>query len=98
MYIFWNKQPYGELRLYSMVDFFHYQLMSILTTKVDRILDENQTYDPTINFGKGKLVHNLLQFSVENGLHTLPILVSALPVVPLTNTTRNQLHSILNVK
>ena len=47
-----------------MVDFVHYQLMSCLTSKIDQILENNQTYDPTINFGKGKSVFNLLQFSV----------------------------------
>ena len=85
MYIFWNKQPYSELRLFSMIDFLHYQLMSSLTAKIDRILDENQTYDPTINFGKGKTVNNLLQFAVENGLNSLPILFNAIPIAFLTN-------------
>ena len=64
MYIFWDKAMTAELRLYSMVDFLHYQLMSSLTAKVDRILSDNQTYDPTINFGKGKSIQNLMQFAI----------------------------------
>lgn len=98
MYIFWDKAMTAELRLYSMVDFLHYQLISSLTSKVDRILDENQTYDPTINFGKGRSIQNLLQYSIENGLHSLPILFNAIPSLPMTNQARSLIQSILNIK
>lgn len=81
-----------------MIDFLHYQLMSSLTAKIDRILDDNQTYDPTINFGKGKTVSNLLQFAVENGLNSLPILFNAIPIAFLTNQIRIQIYSTINVK
>ena len=98
MYIFWDKAMHAELRLYSMVDFLHYQLMSSLTAKVDQILDENQTYDPTINFGKGRVVQNLLQYAIENGLHSLPLLFNALPSLVLTNQVRSQIQSAVNIK
>ena len=98
MYIFWDKAMTSELRLYSMVDFLHYQLMSSLTGKVDRILSANQTYDPTINFGKGRSIQNLMQFAIENGLYSLPILFNALPSLPLTNQVRSQVSSIMNIK
>ena len=64
MYIFWDKAMTAELRLFSMVDFLHYQLMSSLTAKIDKILISNQTYDPTINFGKGRTIQNLMHYAI----------------------------------
>ena len=98
MYIFWCKVPYSDLRVFSMVEMLHYQLMSCLTSKVNSIIDQNQTYDPTINFGKGPAVVNLLQYALQNGLHSAPILFNAAPILLLSNQTRNQISSILNVK
>ena len=98
LYIIWNKKEYSDLRLYSMVDFVHYQLMSSLTAKIDKILDENQTYDPAINFGKGKSVSNLLQFAVENGLNSLPTLFNAIPIAFMTNQVRTLINSAINIK
>ena len=40
--------------LYGMMEFVHQQLQSCLTGKVNAILDTNQTYDPSVNFGKNK--------------------------------------------
>lgn len=40
--------------LLGMMEFVHVQLQSCLTGKVNAILDTNQTYDPSINFGKNK--------------------------------------------
>ena len=71
-----------------MVEMVHYQLMSIFTIKVNNILESNQTYDPTINFGKGRSAYNLLQFAIENGLSSLPVQFNALPILTLTNSIR----------
>lgn len=98
MYIFWSKANYSDLRLYSIVEILHYQLMSCLTSKVNAIIDQNQTYDPTINFGKGPAVTNLLQYAFQNGLYSIPTLFNALPILQLSNQIRNQINSILNVK
>lgn len=98
MYIFWAKADFADLRLYSMVEMLHYQLMSCLTSKVNAIIDQNQTYDPTINFGKGPAVTNLLQYALQNGLHSLPILLNAASILMLSNQVRSQVSSILNVK
>lgn len=98
MYIFWAKAEYADLRLYSMVEMLHYQLMSCLTSKVNAIIDQNQTYDPTINFGKGPAVMNLLQYALTNGLNSLPVLFNAAPILLLSNQARNQISSILNIK
>lgn len=87
-YIFWDKADRPELQLYSMVEMLHYQLMSCFTSKVNNILETNQTYDPTINFGKGRSAYNLLQFSIENGLHSLPVLFDSLPILMLSNSNR----------
>lgn len=98
MYIFWAKASYADLRLYSMVEMLHYQLMSCLTSKVNAIIDQNQTYDPTINFGKGPAVINLLQYALMNGLNSLPVLFNAAPILLLSNQVRSQISSILSVK
>lgn len=98
MYIFWSKANYSDLRLYSIVEILHYQLMSCLTSKVNAIIDQNQTYDPTINFGKGPAVTNLLQYAFQNGFYSIPTLFNALPILQLSNQIRNQINSILNVK
>jgi hypothetical protein len=100
MYIFWSKSYLADLRLFSMVEILHYQLMSSLTTKVNRIIDENHTYDPTVNFGKSSssTIVNLLQYALTNGLHGLPILFNAIPILIMSNQDRSQIHSILNVK
>ena len=97
-YIFWTKSSYSDLRLYSVVEILHYQLMSCLTSKVNSIIDQNQTYDPTINFGRSTAVVNLLQYAVQNGLHSIPILFNAAPILLLPNQIRNQISSIMNVK
>lgn len=38
MYIFWSKTDFADLRLYSMVEMLHYQLMSCLTSKVNALI------------------------------------------------------------
>lgn len=81
-----------------MVEMLHYQLMSCLTSKVNAIIDQNQTYDPTINFGKGPAVINLLQYALMNGLNSLPVLFNAAPILLLSNQVRTQISSILSVK
>ena len=81
-----------------MIDFLHYQLMSSLTSKVDTHIDNDQRYDPTINFGKGKSVYNLLNYSIENGLNSLPALFNAIPILFLTNQIRSQIYSTINIK
>lgn len=81
-----------------MVEMLHYQLMSCLTSKVNAIIDQNQTYDPTINFGKGPAVINLLQYALMNGLNSLPVLFNAAPILLLSNQVRSQISSILSVK
>lgn len=43
-----------QAMLLGMMEFVHVQLQSCLTGKVNAILDTNQTYDPSINFGKNK--------------------------------------------
>eukprot|EP00919_Chromeraceae_sp_WS-2016_P074353 GHVR01175931.1.p1 GENE.GHVR01175931.1~~GHVR01175931.1.p1 ORF type:complete len:130 (-),score=6.43 GHVR01175931.1:2324-2713(-) len=78
-----------------MVDFLHYQLISSLTSKVNKVLDEDQTCDPTIYFGKGRGVHNLLYYAIANGLYSLPIIMNALPLMQLTASTRHSITSIL---
>jgi hypothetical protein len=100
MYIFWSKSKFADLRLFSMVEMLHYQLMSSLTSKVNSIIDDNNTYDPTINFGKSSssTIVNLLQYALTNGLHGLPILFNAIPILNLTNQDRVIISSILNVK
>jgi hypothetical protein len=42
----------NKVTLYGMIELVHHQLMSCLTGKVNNILETNQTYDPSINFGK----------------------------------------------
>jgi hypothetical protein len=83
-----------------MIEMVHYQLMSSLTSKVNSIIDENQTYDPTINFGKpsSSTIVNLLQYALINGLHDLPILFNAIPILIMSSQDRAQINSILNVK
>lgn len=76
----------------------HYQLMSSLTSKVNTIIDQNQAYDPTINFGKTSVVTNLLQYALINGLNSIPTLFNAVPVLLYSNQVRSQISSILNVK
>jgi hypothetical protein len=78
-----------------MIEFLHYQLRSSLTEKVNTILEENQTYDPTINFGRGKAVCNMFHYAVMNGLYSLPILFGALPPLPLKQNVRMQIHQFL---
>ena len=98
VYIFWSKCEYSDLRLFSMVEMLHYQLMSSLTSKVNSIIDQNQAYDPTINFGKTSVVTNLLQYALQNGLNSLPTLFNAAPVLLMSNQVRSQISSIMNVK
>jgi hypothetical protein len=100
IYIFWMKGTFSDLRLFSMIEMLHYQLMSSLTSKVNSIIDNNQTYDPTVNFGKSSsnTIVNLLQYAQTNGLHGLPILFNAIPILIMSNQDRNIINSILNVK
>lgn len=98
MYIFWNKGEYTDLRLFSMAEMLHYQLMSSLTSKVNTIIDQNQAYDPTINFGKTSVVTNLLQYALVNGLNSIPTLFNAVPVLLYSNQVRSQISSILSLK
>ncbi len=62
---------------------------------MNNILNENQTYDPTINFGKGRAIHNLLSYSILNGLYSLPILFNSLPILTLKTTIRSTIYNIL---
>jgi len=81
-----------------MVEMLHYQLMSCLTSKINALIEERQTYDPTVNFGKTSVVVNLLQYALTNGLNSLPTLFNTVPVLMLTNQARNLISNILNVK
>lgn len=71
-----------------MVEMAHYQLMSCFTGKVNSILETNQTYDPTINFGKGRSAYSLLQYAILNGLDSLPVIFNSLPIMVIPNTVR----------
>jgi len=77
-----------------MIDFVHHQLMSCLTGQVNTILETNQTYDPSINFGKTRPEHLLLHYAFTNGLHSLPIAFNALPIMPLPSATRTWLLNL----
>ena len=78
-----------------MIEFVHHQLQSCLTGKVNEILETNQTYDPSVNFGKTKTEHLLLHYAFTNGLYSLPIAFKAIPVMPLPSQTRQALLSML---
>ena len=73
----------------------HHQLQSCLTGKVNAVLDTNQTYDPSINFGKTKNEQLLLHYAVSNGLYSLPVLFNAIPVLPLPSQARTVLYGML---
>jgi hypothetical protein len=83
------------MTLYAMMELVHHQLMSCLTGKVNAILESNQTYDPAVNFGKNRTEHLLLHYAFENGLYSLPILLNAVPVLPLPQATRSTIYSLL---
>jgi hypothetical protein len=83
------------MTLYAMMELVHHQLMSCLTGKVNAIIDSNQTYDPAVNFGKNRTEHLLLHYAFENGLSSLPILMNAVPVLPLPQSTRSAIYSLL---
>ena len=74
--------------LYGMMEFVHQQLQSCLTGKVNAILDTNQTYDPSVNFGKNKNENKLLHYAFTNGLYSLPIAFNAIPMMPLPSLAR----------
>ena len=95
MYISWSKGNTSEVTLYGMMEFVHQQLMSCLTGKVNAILDTNQTYDPSVNFGKNKTEHLLLHYAFTNGLYSLPISFNALPIMPLPSSARIQIYGFL---
>ncbi len=78
-----------------MIEFLHYQVRSSLTEKVNSILEENQTYDPTINFGKGRAIYNMFNYAIMNGLYSLPILFNAIPPLVLRQNIRTQLNNFL---
>lgn len=78
-----------------MIEFVHQQLMSCLTGKVNSILDSNQTYDPSVNFGKTRTEHLLLHYAFTNGLYSIPIAFNAIPVMPLPSQSKNTLSSML---
>jgi hypothetical protein len=78
-----------------MMEFVHHQLQSCLTGKVNGILDTNQTYDPSINFGKTRTEHLLLHYAFTNGLYSLPVAFNAMPVMPLPAQARAALYSLL---
>lgn len=70
MYICWSKRTQAEvpcslikMTLYVMMELVHHQLMSCLTGKVNAILENNQTYDPAVNFGKNRTEHLLLHYA-----------------------------------
>ena len=73
----------------------HHQLMSCLTGKVNAIISENQTYDPSCNFGKSKTEHLLLHYAFNNGLTSLPILFNSIPVMPLPKELRLTIYNLL---
>lgn len=78
-----------------MIEFLHYQLRSSLTEKINSVLEENQTYDPTVNFGKGRAVYNMFHYAIMNGLYSLPILFSAIPPLVLKQSARVQVNTYL---
>ncbi len=59
------------------------------------MLEENQTYDPTINFGRGRAIYNMFHYAIMNGLYSLPILFNAIPPLVLKQNIRNQVHQYL---
>ena len=81
--------------LYGMMEFVHQQLQSCLTGKVNGILDTNQTYDPSVNFGKTKTERTLLHYAFTNGLHSIPVALNAVPSMPLPASVRSQLQGML---
>ena len=83
------------MMLLGMMEFVHMQLQSCLTGKVNSILDTNQTYDPSVNFGKNKAEHLLLHYAFTNGLYSLPILFNAIPTMPLPSQVRLTLMGML---
>ena len=78
-----------------MIELVHHQLMSWLTGKVNSILETNQTYDPSINFGKTRSEQILLNYAFENGLTSLPVMFNAIPVMPLPSQTKSAIASLL---
>lgn len=84
-----------QVTLYGMMDFVHHQLMSCLTGQVNAILQNNQTYDPGVNFGKSRTEHLLLHYAVENGVRSIPIALGSVPVLPLPAAIRSNIHSLL---
>lgn len=70
-------------------------MKSSLTDKINNILEDNQTYDPTVNFGKGRAVYGMFGYAILNGLYSLPILFAAIPILPLKQSIRIQLYQIL---
>lgn len=77
-----------------MMEFVHHQLMSCLTGQVNTILDTNQTYDPSINFGKTRAEHLLLHHAFANGMNSLPITFNAIPIMHLPAQTRSTIFSL----
>lgn len=78
-----------------MLEFMHHQLLSCLTGQVNSILDTNQTYDPSVNFGKSRTEHMLLHYAFNNGLQSLPITFNAIPVMPLPSSVRSTIYGLL---
>lgn len=73
----------------------HHQLISCLTGQANAILDTNQTYDPSINFGKTRSEHLLLHYAFTNGLYSLPVAFNAIAVMPLPSQLKSTLGSML---
>ena len=78
-----------------MIELMHHQLMSCLTGKVNEILDNNQTYDPSVNFGNHRSEHKFLHYAFENGMNSVAVSFKAMPVMPLPFPTKNTIYSLL---
>lgn len=87
------KSPKEELILNSMMEFLNIQLISCLTDGVNRILESNPTYDPTINFINS--THSLLLSAIKSGLSSPCILLNCIPILPLPAASRNQVCNMM---
>ncbi len=91
VHIFWSKRKFPELTVFAMLNLLHYQLISSLTGQINAIIEENQSYDPTVNFGKGNAVQNLLNYTIETSLNSFAITLDQLPTLSLNAGLRNTL-------
>lgn len=87
------KVAYDELLINSMMDFLNMQVLSCLTDGVNNILEDNPTYDPTINFSNATT--NLFSSAIKTGLCSPCILFNSIPILPLPSATRAQINNMM---